>query len=354
MAYTFLYDLQECGTPRSFARNAYEFTPAVLSPDGRLLFIAYSLETAGALIDAENGLPAPTEDPIGAAPFGQAATFSVDGRLLAASSGEYTIKLWSTPAGRILGDIAPGDGGTFALAFSPDGRLLLSGGVDGTVRVWETATRSERVRLPADDGPVHAITISADGRRVASAGRGGRILVRDIYGTQAAAGKLDIDALWNDLGSADAARAHVAINRLLSSPETAVPLIASRLTPAVAVDPERLQQLLADLNHRRYATRQAAIAELRQLGGQSTPALAEAARNSRNAELRKRAAEVLREIDMETPSAERLAALRATELLEKMATTEARELIERLADGAPLADLTLAAQAARDRLETHR
>jgi WD40 repeat protein len=68
--------------------------------------------------------------------FGIAATRG--GKLLASTSGDKTVRLWDTAAGKQLFAL---NLDTFAesVAFSPDGKLLAVGDREGTIRLWSVA-----------------------------------------------------------------------------------------------------------------------------------------------------------------------------------------------------------------------
>jgi WD40 repeat protein len=69
-----------------------------------------------------------------------------------------------------------------AMAVSPDGRYIASSSLDDTVRLWEAASGKEIYRLPGhgDHGGIRAIAFSADGRRFASWGDDWYLRVWDV------------------------------------------------------------------------------------------------------------------------------------------------------------------------------
>jgi WD40 repeat protein len=68
--------------------------------------------------------------------------FSPDGRQLAGVSGN-AIKLWEAATGRELLTLVGHSGWVMGLAFSPDGKWLASTSLDGTVKVWSIAPGNE-------------------------------------------------------------------------------------------------------------------------------------------------------------------------------------------------------------------
>jgi hypothetical protein len=93
------------------------------------------------------------------------------------------------------------------------------------------------------------------------------------------------------------------------------------------------------------AVRDTATRELQKVGEMALPALRAALKGKPSLELRRRAQQLLDEIDTATLSGERLRGVRAVAVLEHIGNTEARKLLDTLAGGASEALLTWEAKA---------
>src|SRR5208283_5772232 len=63
-----------------------------------------------------------------------------DGKTLASSSGDATLKLWDAAAGKLLVSMQGHTGDVRSIAWSPDGKTLVSGCTDKTLKLWDAAT----------------------------------------------------------------------------------------------------------------------------------------------------------------------------------------------------------------------
>ncbi|PSB26206.1 hypothetical protein C7B82_20520 [Stenomitos frigidus ULC18] len=67
-------------------------------------------------------------------------SFSPDGKTLASSSGDNTIKLWDVATGKALQTLTGHQDVVTSVRFSPDGKTLASGSGDKIIKLWDVAT----------------------------------------------------------------------------------------------------------------------------------------------------------------------------------------------------------------------
>ena len=94
--------------------------------------------------------------------------FSPDGKILASSSADSTIKFWQVDSGSELRTLQGHSGAVMSLAFSGDGKMLVSGGLDTTVKTWDVVTGRAIATLSGHNGAVLSVGFSANGRLVFS------------------------------------------------------------------------------------------------------------------------------------------------------------------------------------------
>lgn len=291
---------------------------------------------------------------------------SADGRLVVSGSADKTCRVWELASGKAV--FALPSQGTYehVVALSPDGRLLATSGGPARpkgavgpspIYVRSLASGKPVLQLRGHDSDICSLSFSPDGLRLATGLRDGTALTWDVAAAHRASrveaqrrSPKELDLLWTDLADADAAKARRALWKLVSGENAAVDLMRGRLKPAEGVDAKRLQQLLTDLDARRFAVREAAIRELDRLGELAEPALLALQKSKPSLELRRRIGELLVRIEKRELKPEQLRALRAVEALEHIGTAEAATVLRALAKGATEARLTREAMAALRRL----
>jgi hypothetical protein len=284
--------------------------------------------------------------------------FSPDGRFLVdwaenrfGRSRIDHVYVWDAATGQAVATLAAGQRpGAANAAFAPDGRTLATASADGIIRLWEVATWKVRAEFRGHRDRITAVVFGPDGR-LFTGGLDTMVLGWDVRPPRGAT-KGGLAEAWEALTDADAKAAFQAQGRFLAESGKAVEWMATRVTPFERPDPSRVKALIADLDSDDFATRERATADLKELGPVVAAALREAvAKSSSSAEARRRAEDLLQEIEHGAITPRQLRALRAGEVLEWIATKEARAHLLELAKGAPDARLTREAASACKRLE---
>jgi dipeptidyl aminopeptidase/acylaminoacyl peptidase len=289
--------------------------------------------------------------------------FSPDGTILAVVSetnaGSHPLHLWNAANGKELRRLAKAVGSVWALSFSPDGRLVATAEGGYTLRIWELATRGERCRFSSPENKPSVLAFSPDGRTLAQGSEDITVLLWDVTGLQ---GKdrpssmsltaKELQGLWAELASADAAAAYGAIKKLVAGSKDSVPFIQEHICPVAPADSGTIARLVADLDSDRFERRDQATERLEKLVESAEPELRQALRGNPPLERRQRIERLLEKVsgERENPSPQRLRTWRALEALERMDTPAARQALLEYAKGAPAADLTKEAKAAVERL----
>jgi WD40 repeat protein len=97
------------------------------------------------------------------------AVLSPDGKLVATIGYWQPLGIWDAASGKELSRQAGHDGPVEAVAFAPDGKTLATGGRDRSIRLWDAATGAELKKLNGHSGPVTQLCFSRDGKHLASA-----------------------------------------------------------------------------------------------------------------------------------------------------------------------------------------
>src|SRR5579883_329884 len=90
--------------------------------------------------------------------------FSPDGTLLAAGTGDGTIKIWNARTGQELYTITGHRHRIAFMAISPDGKTLASGGDDHEVKLWDVRTGQEVASFEAQWGRLSCLVFTPDGK----------------------------------------------------------------------------------------------------------------------------------------------------------------------------------------------
>jgi hypothetical protein len=303
----------------------------------------------------------------------ESVAFSPDGKLLASGGRSGPIRFWNVATGEIVRQTEQNLGWVVGLAFSPDGKLLASGGTARTAHVWEVGTGKERCRLEGHADDAVGFCFTSDGRWLISGSGDTTALVWDVTGrlleslaaTRSGAlssGRLhsiqlsadNLEALWKEVTGEDTRQAHRALWTMISAPQATVAFLKKQLQPVTAVSPRQIAQLVANLDSDDFVMRERAMNELEKVSDLAEPMLRRVVEGRSSAEVQHRVARLLDQLQGTAHSRQRLAQIRGLEILGQIGTPEALGVIRALAAGAPEASLTKQAKADLERLERPR
>ncbi len=144
-----------------------------LRPDGRQLAVA-STTSASASSNASVSLWHLGSGHVShtLAEAARAIAFSPNGRLLALSCPDQTVKLWDLQTFTLLNTFGYKAGGYTdrgsAIAFSPSGHALATGSPEGSVTLWHWASGQMLGQLTGHPETIHALAYSQDGQTLVS------------------------------------------------------------------------------------------------------------------------------------------------------------------------------------------
>jgi WD40 repeat protein len=299
----------------------------------------------------------------------QGAAFTPDGRCLALDTGDGTVTLYELASGQVrrsygtrlasgkgpapgrLPGLLPGS----RVVFARDSNILIHAGPDNAIRFFDVTSGKELTAFTGHAGPINALAVAPDGKTLVSASTDTTALVWDLTRVvrPAAAvkvlGREECEERWQALLTGQAA-SFAAICDLTASPQEAVALVREHVKPAPFLNTKRVEQLIADLDSNQYKLRQQANDELGRMDERIVPLIDKALATNPPLEVKIRLDELRRLMTIVTLQGERLRVYRAVEVLERIGNAEARQLLQALADGAPGALVTTAAQQALQRL----
>jgi WD40 repeat protein/energy-coupling factor transporter ATP-binding protein EcfA2 len=145
-----IWDLDNPKVPLTLSGHKVNVLDLAYSPDGKKIATSSSDRTVR-LWDANDGTPNPPAS-IAPSDISRRVVFNNDGTRLLTVNNDKTAQIWNTATGAQVGESLTGHTGTInQAAFSPDGKAIVTGAADGTARVWDAVTGKKR-RIPVDNG----------------------------------------------------------------------------------------------------------------------------------------------------------------------------------------------------------
>ncbi len=106
-------------------------------------------------------------------------SISTDGTMLASANNDGTIRVWDIVTAKTAISWKAHKRGVTAVAFMPGEYNLASGGWDKTVNLWDARTGKLHRTIPAHDSYVTSLAFAPDGKTLASASEDGKVKLWD-------------------------------------------------------------------------------------------------------------------------------------------------------------------------------
>ena len=110
----------------------------------------------------------------------EAIAWMPDGRSLVSGSWDYAIKIWDVQTAELIHTFCEHSGWIKSLAISPDAKILISASADRSIKLWNLQTKELHSTLCSHSGAVHCVAISPDGQTLASGGADQTIKIWDL------------------------------------------------------------------------------------------------------------------------------------------------------------------------------
>lgn len=98
----------------------------------------------------------------------RSVSYSPDGKSIATTSEDKTVKLWNAKTGALQATLGHPNNAINVVAISPDSSQIVAGSENGSLYFWKPGEDSQPERVQIDNDSINCLRLSADGKRVAS------------------------------------------------------------------------------------------------------------------------------------------------------------------------------------------
>lgn len=162
----------------SFTSWGYPF-----NEDGSSLFYVKPDRSTIGVVDVHASLTSGLTERFNLVGHGDAVMWvgqSPDGQVLATSSWDKTVRLWSPEDGSPVKILQGSTGQSWTACFSRDSQFIAAGSGDKHVRIWKIATGELVHTLGGHTGWIRSLQFNAEGKYLVAGGEGGAVKVYDV------------------------------------------------------------------------------------------------------------------------------------------------------------------------------
>jgi WD40 repeat protein len=109
-----------------------------------------------------------------------ALTYAPDGKTVITATGSPILTFWDVATHEIVRRLRDSSGAVRALAISPDGATLAFGGDGQVVNLWDLAAGRERAVLKVHEGAITCLSFAPDGKSLVSGSRDASAVIWDV------------------------------------------------------------------------------------------------------------------------------------------------------------------------------
>jgi glucose repression regulatory protein TUP1 len=146
-----VWDIERKTVVSRFPGHESEIYSLAFSPDGNFL-VSGSGDRSAHIWDLRSGEkrfvltidPEPSADGRGDDAGVTSVAVSPDGKLVAAGSLDYSVRVWDLHSGILVDRLQGHKDSVYSVAFAPDGKWLVSGSLDKSLKLWDLALLRNR------------------------------------------------------------------------------------------------------------------------------------------------------------------------------------------------------------------
>ncbi|MBS2000238.1 MAG: caspase family protein [Cyanobacteria bacterium SZAS LIN-5] len=110
----------------------------------------------------------------------RSVSYSPDGKSIATTSEDKTVKLWNATTGALQARLGHPNNAVNVVVISPDSSQIIAGSENGSLYFWKPGQDSQPQRIQIDTDSINCLRLSADGKKLASGSNNGNLHITEM------------------------------------------------------------------------------------------------------------------------------------------------------------------------------